>query len=199
MKTITTTVYLFSELSADAKEKAREWARQSAEGNPDCVMEDAKQAFATCGVTIDKIHYSGFSSQGDGACFTGSWRAADVKPGAMKEYAGQDTELHRIAGEFERIAALFPRSSFSVKHSGHYQHENCTDFNVSILDTDGNEIETPEAIQADKDLIEAARDAMRWIYERLEADYEWANEDEQIDETIECNGYTFTVEGKRFG
>lgn len=202
MKTIKINVYDFSELSPAAKAKARDWYR---EGNThdgfgaECVIEDAKRVFAHCGITIDRVGYSGFWSQGDGAHFVGSWSAADVKPGGVKQEAPVDETLHSIAAEFERIAALFPLASFTVKHSGHYQHENCTDFSFSFPDENGDETDAPGATQAEEDLEKAAKDAMRWIYRQLEQDYEWRNADEQVDESIESNGYTFTEEGERFG
>jgi hypothetical protein len=195
MKTIQTQVYSFSELSAAAKEKAREWFRNGDSSfDAYSTIEDAKQAFATCGITIDRVLYSGFSSQGDGACFEGTWRAADVTPGAMREYAPKDAELHRIAAEFERLAALFPLATFTVRHSGYYQHENCTDFSFSFPDQNGD-----DADEAERALEEAAKDAMRWIYRQLESAYEWENADEQVDESIEANEYTFTEDGRRFG
>jgi hypothetical protein len=200
MKTIQTQVYSLSELSAAAKEKAREWYRNGDTSfDADSAIEDAKQAFATCGITIDRVLYSGFCSQGDGACFEGTWRAADVKPGAMREYAPKDAELHRIAAEFERLAALFPLATFTVRHSGRYLHEGCTDFSFSFPDQNGDETDAPGATQAERDLEEAAKDAMRWIYRQLEGAYEWDNADEQVDEAIEANEYTFTEDGRRFG
>lgn len=202
MKTITTLVYSLSELSPAAKEKARDWYRQASTGDDhgaEAVIDDAKQVFANCGITIDRVGYSGFWSQGDGAHFVGTWRASDVKVGGVKQEAPVDEELHRIAAEFERLAALFPLSSFTVKHRGHYQHENCTDFSFEFLDADGYQVDPPGAQQAEKDLEKAAKDAMRWIYLTLEKEYEYHNADEQVDETIESNGYTFTEDGERFG
>ncbi len=201
MKTISTTVYTLSELSARAKAKAREWFRsgiaQDWDGSD--TIEDAQQCFAHVGLDVESVHFSGFSSQGDGACFSGSWRAATVNAAALKSHAPQDRELHRIADEFARIAALYPLASFTVKQSGHYSHEHCTAFDVSIPDLEGNEIDSPAREQAEKDLIEVAKDAMRWTYKGLEKAWDWENEDEQVDENIACNGYTFTAEGKRFG
>lgn len=205
MKTITqiTHVYEFSELSPAAKANARDWYREASTDDSfgsECVIDDAKHVFAACGVTIDRIYYSGFWSQGDGACFEGTWLASDVKVGGVKDEAPVDEELHRIAAEFERIAALFPRASFTVKHRGYYQHENCTEFSFCFPDDDDNEMETTIAsARAETDLTEAAKDAMRWIYRQLEKDYEWRNSDEQVDESILCNCYTFTEEGERFG
>lgn len=204
MKTIVqiTNVYEFSKLSDKAKAKARDWYRKASihdDHGAEFVIDDAKRVFTHCGITIDRVGYSGFWSQGDGAHFVGTWRAFDVKAGGVKDEAPVDETLHRIAAEFERVAALFPLSSFTVKHSGHYQHENCTDFSFEFVDADGYQIDPPGAQQAEKDLEKAAKYAMRWIYQTLEKEYDHHNADEQVDESIESNGYTFTEEGERFG
>jgi hypothetical protein len=205
MKTITqiTNVYEFSELSDKAKAKARDWYREASthdDHGVEFVIDDAKCVFALCGITIYRVYYSGFWSQGDGACFEGTWCASDVKTGSVKDYAPVDETLHRIAAEFERIAAEFPCASFSVKHRGYYQHENCTEFSFSFPDDSDNESATTLAsARAETDLEKAAKDAMRWIYQTLEKEYKYHNADEQVDESILCNCYTFTEEGERFG
>ena len=204
MKTIAqiTTVYEFSELSPAAKAKARDWYRLASsqdDHGAEFVIDDVKRIFPLFGVTVDRVGYSGFWCQGDGAHFVGSWSAADVKPGALKQEAPTDEVLHGIAAKFERIALLFPLASFTVKHSGRYSHENCTDFSFSFPDENGDETDAPGATQAEKDLTETAKRAMRWIYKQLEDAYDWDRADEQVDETIEANSYTFTEEGERFG
>ena len=219
MKIIETKVYTFDELNDAAKEVAREWWRRGQDGDnsfSEYVIEDAETCGEFIGIEIDKravklcgggtsqspaVFFSGFSSQGDGACFEGSWRASDVKPGKLQEHAPQDKELHRIAGEFERLAMEFPQASFTVKHSGRYSHKYCTDFTVDI--TGDNEVALNEcgetaANQAEKDLIEAARDFMQWIYDSLEKEWTWQNADEQVDDNIRANEYTFTEDGRQF-
>jgi hypothetical protein len=196
-------VYKFNELSDTAKEKARDWWRtSSADDNywAENVKEDARQCFALIGIEIEKIYWSGFSSQGDGAQFVGSWRASDVKPGQLKDHAPKDEWLHRIAETFEEIAVQCPKASFYVKSSGHYSHEYCTEFEVELgVDEEGGArhiIRGRKFITEDQ-VIEAARECMRWIYRQLEKEYEWQNADEQVDETILENEYDFTEEGKR--
>lgn len=201
MKTISTTVYTFDELTPAAQSKARDWFRADKEfDGQDHVIEDAKQCLAFAGFNVENVHYTGFSSQGDGACFTGAWSAADVEPGKTKEHAPKDETLHAIAAEVERIAALFPHASLKVEHSGgHYCHEFCTEFTVSIADESGDEIDSIARFWRENDLINVSRRAMKWIYRQLESSYEWENADEQVDESIRANEYTFTADGKRFG
>jgi len=199
MKIIETPVFTLSELSPKAKDRARAWFRSGGLWDSEAVIEDAKQCLRFAGLTVDNVYFSGFSSQGDGACFEGSWYASAVSADGMKQHAPQDARLHQIAEEFARIAALFPHAYFSVKHSGHYSHHFCTNFTISIVDENDDEIRTNEADAVKKDLIEVARDAMQWIYRQLEKDYDWYNEDAQVDEMIEANEYTFTEDGERFG
>lgn len=206
-----TTVYQFDELADErAKERAREWYRSGALDYEwwDHVYDDAKECLALAGFSVDRIYFSGFSSQGDGACFEGSWHARDAKPvKAMKEHAPKDKTLHAIAAEMRAIAKMRPDASMSVKQRGHYNHEGCTEFSVNA---DGPEWEDGEArANAEWDAIrvrdaeiaerikEASRDAMHWIYSRLQAEYEYLMADEQVDESIRVNEYEFNEDGTR--
>lgn len=207
MKTATIQTFEFDELGSKAKETARAWYREGAFQFDwyDFVYEDANTVAGLLGIDIYEtpsrglhIFFSGFCSQGDGACFEGTWRAFDVKVGQMKEHAPEDATLHRIAGEFEKVAKQFPNALFSVKHRGHYSHQYCTDFDVEIRDADDVNVDSEEATTAEKALIEAARDFMAWIYRQLEQEFTYQNSDEAVDESIRANEYTFTSNGKRF-
>lgn len=196
MKTKSYNVYSFSELSPKARERAiakiRECVSQDWEGED--TIEDAKQAFAHAGLNVKTIHYSGFSCQGDGASFTGEWETKNVNPAKMRAYAPTDEELHRIADGFAAIAKAFPNASFKVSQSGRYMHEYCTDFAFYVTDNEGNDIDLEEKIE--KELIELARDAMRWTYRQLEKEYDFTMADAQIIENIEANDFEFTEDGK---
>lgn len=204
-----TTVYQFDELSDEAKEKAREWYRQ---GNCDdsywseCTIDDAKEIGKYMGMDVDKVYFSGFWSQGDGACFEGTWRASDVKVDKLKEYAPQDKELHRIVNGLAELAKEYPDGYFKVKHRGHYSHSGCTSFDVELPCEQEEELEydSPEykALQVklgeDEDtLIELARDFMDWIYRTLEKEWDYQNSAEQVDEMIRANEYEFLEDGAR--
>lgn len=200
MKQLTINLYEYDELSDQAKTKARDWFRSTCDGDnyfAEDVEEDARQCFSLVGFSIDKLYWSGFSSQGDGACFTGSWSASDVKPGKLKNHAPIDAELHRIAKELESIASDYPDASMQIEHCGRYSHSHSTNMDTVIVDTID---EQPlEATKAGEYLEELARDAMNWIYRTLEKEYDYANSDEQVEENIKANEYTFTINGKREG
>lgn len=84
----------------------------------------------------------------------------------------------------------FYKLTATIKHRGHYYHEMCTDIDVYRADGDADSatIDT---------MKQTLRDFMRWIYRQLEAEYDWRNSDEQIDESIRCNEYEFEESGKR--
>lgn len=183
-----TTVYTFDELSESAKERARNWWREGAFDYEwyEHVYTDATDCLALAGFEVEKIWFSGFASQGDGACFDGTWNAARAQPvKAMKAHAPMDKALHRIAAEMRRIAKSDKNAFMRVRHSGHYYHSGCTSFEIDA-----------RTQELDESIREAARSAMDWIYRQLEAEYEYQSADEQVDDNIRANEYTFDENGK---
>lgn len=211
MRDITTTVYQYHELSDDAKEKARDWFREVSAGDDffsESVFEDAATIADLMGLDIRRtpvkrgdgsshwtptIYWSGFYSQGDGACFEGSYR---YKPGAVKavtDYAPLDDELQRIALELQKAQKkCFYRLKASIKHRGHYYHEKSMSFSFDYDGQDDrNTSEAEEAIE------EALSDFALWIYKQLRKEYEYQNSDDVAGETIAANEYEFDSEGVR--
>ena len=203
-------VYKFDELGDEAKEKAREWHR---EGGFDYnwwefIFEDADTIAKLIGIEIDRksvplmngktrqdpaIYFSGFSSQGDGACFEGRYYHKKGAYKEVKKHAPKDQELHRIARELNLLQRkYFYRLAASLKHTGHYNHELSVTIEVEDRET-GEEVDqgTVEGVK------DALRDFMRWIYKQLEQEWEYMNSDEQVDETIRANEYEFDKDGKR--
>lgn len=206
-RTIEKTIYKFTELEDRAKEKARDWYRNaSAQGVWwETVFDNANTLAGFLGISIEKphghcsglaIYFSGFISQGDGACFAGSWYANDVKPGKTKEHAPQDERLHSIADTLEALAAKQPDASAKIEHRGWYSHEFCTEITVYLGDEDSDET-TPQAAfsEFEESITKALRDFMRWIYRQLEAEYNYLNSDEMIDENLADNEYEFNSDG----
>lgn len=214
-----TTVYTYAELSDTAKEKARDRYR---DGNLDYewwdgVYTDAVDMAALMGIEIGTrrgskdtaISFSGFSSQGDGACFEGTYR---YRKGALKalqsaapaghkdEETGQwvehpgNMELHRICRELQEIQRPFLyKLVATVKQSGHYLHSGCTHIEVEHAEDHYRNIR-----DAEDGIKQALRDFMDWIYSCLEADYTALNSDEAIEEEIVTNECEFREDGTRY-
>lgn len=201
MKQITIDAYLFGELTDKAKETARNWYRESNAGD-NCfaqpVEEDLRAVAAFCGFNVDKVHWSGFSSQGDGASFTGTWSAAKVSVPGLLGYAPQDAELLRIVTGLETEAKRFPSAEFSLVSRDHrYSHAWTVCLEDSSLGDEADHLSGEDIAKIEDWLEELSRDLMNWFYKALEAAYEYENSDEGVTESIVANEYLFTAEGKR--
>jgi len=220
-RTVTSTVYTYAELSDDAKIKARDWLREASVSDnyfaEHVVSEfsDMLKAFGfetiganpNCRSRGNGIYWSGFSSQGDGACFEGSWSAADVDSAAVDAFLADrpgDTELKDYADTLRGIVGDCPFASASLRQSGHYYHEQSVSIDFEPGDDDCEERDGDglagyrATLQAAGDTFtELCRDLMRHLYTRLEQAYEFENSDEQVAESIVANGYEFTESGER--
>ena len=188
MKTITTNLYEFSELSDSAKTVARQWYIDGM-GNDwqECVIEHCSDIASLLGFTDFKIYFSGFWSQGDGACFTGNYKYKKDSVKAIKSFAGVDTALHNIAKSFREMQRVeFYQMAVKISHSGRYYHENSMRYEFSRLDGKESVLESSECF----------KDFAKWIYKQLEKEYYYQISDAVIDENIACNEYYFTIDGK---
>ena len=193
MRTETIEVLQFNELAPSAKEKARQWYREAGQHDQwwDAVFEDAKTVAALMGIEIEDIGFSGFSSQGDGAHFTGRFGYAKGCAKAVAAHAPEATGLQAIARDWQALqAANFYQLTGTVSHSGRYQHAYCTSFEVKRGDEWANDF-------AEDGVKEVLRDLMNWIYCQLEDEYDQLNSDEVVDENIVCNEYEFLADGTR--
>jgi hypothetical protein len=195
MREITTKVYTFDELSDAAKEKAREWFRQDIFTDPTdwaSVFADTKEIASLFGLDIQNIYFTGFASQGDGACFAGNY---SYKPGelkAVKAHAPHATGLHKIVEALHSIQRRnFYQITATTSHTGH--HYNSWYMSVYSERKDGKDW----AYDARDEITEQLRNFANWIYCQLEAEYDYQMWDEAIDKTIQASGCEFTEEGKR--
>ncbi|WP_298281509.1 antitoxin of toxin-antitoxin stability system [Acidocella sp.] len=208
---IETTVYHLDELTDPAKDKARAWYRDgvASEDWYEFVFEDFETIASLLGLELKTqtirlygggtrqqpcLYFRGFWSQGDGACFEGFYRYKAGARQAILSHAPTETELHAIADRLQNIQRRnFYRVTADVTHRGRYCHEYSMDIEV----TRGGR---PAVAAADEEgIAEATRDLARWLYRQLEREYEYQTSDEVIDEAIMANGYTFTLDGRRFG
>lgn len=187
VQTDTYNVYKFDELSDDAKERARNWFKETDDFSfhAELVMEDAKECAKLLGINIEKIYYSGFWSQGDGACFIGNFEHDTNAIQNLKKYSPDDQRLQDIA----ILLNLCSNVTASISHRGHYYHSGCMDIDVQPIDDD---FDTDSEEDILKDALKSFAD---WIYRRLEKEYEYQNSNEVIDENILINEYEFLENG----
>lgn len=193
MRTIKTTLYKFDELSETAKEKARQWYREaSASDEPDYVLDDVVQVAELMGIEIGmrnsvspRIYYCAGHVQGDYAAFEGSYRYRKGAAKAVRDYAPQDAELHRIADTLQAIQA---RNFYQLTASAYVQR-----------DWQGVEVDRYDGLTMTEDAEEAVTEAMRdfahWVYKQILAEFDYRSSDEVVDESITANEYEFTEDG----
>lgn len=204
MRTIEKAVFKFAELSESAKEKARIWYRHGIYNDEwhESVFEDAAEIAEMMGIDLRQtavklmngdtrydpcIYFSGFSSQGDGACFVGTYRYKAGSAKAVKTHAPQDAVLHGIVDTLQAIQRkAFYRLTANITHRGHYNHSGCMDIDV---ERDG------EGEIDENGIRECMTDFADWIYKQLESEWDYRNSDEQTDESIEANEYEFNEDG----
>ena len=211
---IETTVYEFHELSDAAKEKARAWFREGAGDWDwyDFIYDDFEEICRILGIELRTvpvrlmgggtrqkpcIWFSGFCSQGDGACFEGVVQirerlsAAHPRPCAERCRAAP----HRRPPVRDPAGQLLPASRRRSRHRGRYCHayawRSPSSATARICQdmTDG----------AEDAVTECLRDLANWLYRQLEREWDHMMSDEYADEGIAANGYTFTDSGRRFG
>lgn len=194
MRTIKKTVFTYDELSEKAKKKARDWWREGGMDYEwwDCIYDDAKFIGSLVGIEIDDIYFSGFSSQGDGASFTGTYRYVKGGSKALKAEAPTDKELHRIADQLQAVQRQnFYRLYASVSHRGRYLHSGY--MSIDVKDTENC---YRDLSGADEDITQLLRDFADWIYSQLNDEYDYLTSDEAVEESILANEYEFSEEGE---
>ena len=133
------TIYKWEELSQSAKDRARDWYIEGMDYEWwEGVYEMAKEDGYELGFCIDKINFSGFYSQGDGACWQGQ---VDVRQ--WLETHGNDSI--GLSAWCALIQEDVISKHISVKTSpSNYCHENTMDVGEVVPDgrlIDGDEDE----------------------------------------------------------
>lgn len=184
-------------VSSERKEKLIEKHRYINVDYPDWwnnVYHEFRSDMYDCGIQVDRMYFSGFCSQGDGACFEGGFAT-------LKAYL----DYHH-KGQFPMIRKLMEHGGYvylSCSHTGRYYHENCTHFSVEH-DTFYHLIECPtefheqivdqwdRQLEQEVDELEDAakeqfRSYMQDLYRKLEAENDHLTSDEVVWDTIVTN------------
>ena len=186
------------EISDSLIEKYRYWNVEHVEWWQ-CTYEDFKQQMGEQGIYVSDMYFSGFWSQGDGACFEGF--IEDMKQYLEKNFKPDDYPMIR------KLLDGGGSVKFSVKHSGHYyHHENCTqfyieadrlehvldapsDFHVAVLEN-YDQLLDGEIVDFKKESVEIFKNFMRKFYRDLEQEYDHLTSDEAVKEAIVANELT---------
>lgn len=194
MRVESISTYKYDELSDKAKEQARNWWLQGGLDYEwhDCTVDDCTSALEMAGFSGVEIHFSGFWSQGDGACFVGGYEHKKGALNAVKKEFPQWEALHQLAERLQLInRRYFYQLAFELVKTGHgYSHENTV--TVDYVERLGG-----YGIKEDlsDELIDICRDFMQEIYRMLESEYDYLTSVESVEDSILANEYEFTVDG----
>jgi len=211
-------LYQFDELDDRAKERARDWYRGEDCGLSydwwDSTYEDFCQICEILGIDLNtkpvklmngstrqepQIYFSGFCRQGDGACFAGTFYGKLDMVEKIKEYAPLDTDLHNIAESLfvDFVQPYNATCRVDITTRGNYCHSGT--MSVEFCEYEDSEGEWYEMDNQERqDIVKNnLRWLADWLHRTLEKEYEWLTADEQIDESIRSNEYTFLENGTR--
>ena len=217
-KTIEVEVFEYGELSESAQQKAREWYIEGMdyewwEGAYEMAKEDGKEK----GFYIDKIFFSGFSSQGDGASWTGQ---VDVR----QLLETNDPDSIGLSAWCQLLQEDVVSKDVKVEaNNAHYCHESTMSFQDIEDDTDRGDgacMELPsifkgmtiavlfDLIATDPNctfkstegitqaITESGKAYAIDIYHRLREEYEYLCSDEMMLDHFNCNDYFFDEDGR---
>lgn len=187
MRQETINLYKFEELKEDIKQKVIEKYRDiNVEYQEwyDGVFEDWYLKLKKLGYEDTKIYFSGFGSQGDGACFI-----AKVN---IEGYLS----AHKLKTKFKKLLECADNISITITHNWRYYFASSTDVNFEYFEDDEkvesllNQLET---------VIRSERETLgKEIYNNLDEEYYGLISDEAVKQAIQGNDYEFMNDGREF-
>jgi hypothetical protein len=189
-------VFTFDQLSDEAKDKARDWMRglESGDFDTEFLYVDFQETAWILGISFDvntDLHWSGFSSQGDGASFSGHYYHSPNASAKIREERPEDTGLHAIADGLQAIQVgyrLLSGHTVNAKISADGRHSHEMTMQVDTLEDSetGEELEWGDSYSSiEKRVLELMRDFARWMYKELEQEYNYRQSDAYIDECLD--------------
>ena len=200
MRTITKTIdlYTIKELSEKAVKTAHEryLETRSFDLNFDlqaeCELEHLIEIAGKLGIAIDDIHYTGFHSQGDGACFIGELRYRDDWLTQIAEYDNEHSAktYQTLKSIGESLQMVYDKcggfTATTRDNNSRYSHE----YSVAVDVEFDNDIEwTAEPI------VDAMREYMRFCYRSLEAIFEYESSLEAFIDAADNNEWEYNEDG----
>lgn len=195
MKTKTINLYSLNELNDKAKEKAIEKLRYSnVEDNwYDFTIENFKDENNL--FKVEKVYFSGFYSQGDGAMFEYS----AIENETLQKAINNITDLSK-----KDKTILFDNleiSSAKGAHSGWYSHSySCNHsiyFNINVSNKKALELFYKYESIIENEIVKEYVSICDQLYKELKEEYEQLTSDESVIEFILENDIFFTEDGER--
>jgi len=224
METIEETkTYTYAELEPSKQEHIRNKYIESIDYEWwEGIYELAKEEGYALGFVIDKMYFSGFYSQGDGASWIGQ---VDIVQW-LRSHCNDSIGLEAWA---QLIKEDFAEKHITVKQSGHYSHENTMSFGywenmledscdtedehatlkhdsifqhyhyrdlLSLIMHDEN-MPYKSTADIEEEIAQSSREYAQDIYKKLEEEWDWHCSEEVMLEHFDYNDTKFDEEGDR--
>ena len=151
--------------------------------------ESTKEAFHKAleliGFYDVESYFTGFSSQGDGACFTGRYGYERGGLKALKSEFPTWKEMHELAKELQDLqSTYFYKIEAKIKTSGRYCHSITMGIEMELNVSDGIYMEVEEQ------LLKLFRKMADLYYKDLEAQFDYLTSDSEVQAWLESNDIT---------
>lgn len=212
MKTIQINLYSFEELDDKAKQKAlRTYHDLNTDYNWwDFIYDDFITICKYLGISVDKksIAFEGFYSQGDGSCFGAEVDLPrllnGIKSEGWRDYAPKQDFGFTMPGIDNRVLALVKESKIELSARIISRQRG---YGVVVdlgIDYHSETHKNHDLIYGELDKLEKWLDSVAnilnsFLYRSLQQEYEYQTADEAIAESIDANGYCFTIDGEKAG
>jgi len=187
-------LYSFSELDDHVKERLTEEYGNELCFDGDPIIEGFTEDMAVYGAKDIDVQWSGFYSQGDGACFTGDFDTVKLLSSLYKYNTAYDKLINRIKDGVYSVEISVVRCG----QSNHYSHENT----VKACMTCENYEDLTKHCQ--EQLAEIENEITSWVrsecislYDSLEAHYNERTSDSFIAEDLNELGHVYTRSGNQ--
>lgn len=193
MKTKTIELFTFAELTPEAQKSALDYFRDinvhswNDGGWAEPILEGEREHLEALGYIDPKIYFSGFNSQGDGACFDAKMDMNII----LKRYEHYQGGKLKILDNYIEDCDI----EFSiVGHDNMYVHERTRRIDL-LINTERKNL-AALAMEFQEELEKERLMLCTKIYKALDGYYFELCSDEAVRETIEANEYYFTADGK---
>tara|TARA_B100000674_G_C37760488_1_gene877680 strand:+ start:424 stop:1029 length:606 start_codon:yes stop_codon:yes gene_type:complete len=197
-KQVQITIFTFDELPKESQQSLIERFRQDFEPDYSNVYDefiiDMSEQYGA-DIKEDDIQWTGFWSQGDGACFICDFDQEVIEP-ILRDALSEDDRKHLDQLSVE----LSQASSIRTGPSNFYSHENTVTGDIWFVCPDDTNLNADIIQTMESRLTEIIRDACRDLYQRLEAEYDRATSDNALIEEIKniWPGCNFRKDGTIF-
>lgn len=172
-ETLTSTFKSFDEFCKDGQEDIMEKYRDYlVDDNTWCqlTIESFKEALQVVGFDGVEIYFSGFWSQGDGACFVGNYTYTKGAKSKIEKEFPKDVALKTLAENLQQFQRKeFYQASVDLKHNDRYYHEYSVRVGYSENLKTGNEL----TYEQDAEFLEICKEFMCHIYSTLRNEYDF--------------------------